>query len=153
MDSKDSSLSSSSSSSMAGGRDAEEDGVLSGAAGLAKDASVAFHSGKFAECVDLLNHFFQKKETDPKVTLCVFPKSFEYLNCYFFCYCAFFFGVGGWCGVVVWCGVVWVGDLHDLCCFLGKCILSQSNKEMVYVCAHLMQFYRLLVIQYKNCEF
>ena len=94
MDSKDSSLSSSSSSSMAGGRDAEEDGVLSGAAGLAKDASVAFHSGKFAECVDLLNHLFQKKETDPKVTLCVFvcffPKSFDYLNCGNFC-CYFLF--------------------------------------------------------------
>ncbi|XP_057514974.1 uncharacterized protein LOC130796614 [Actinidia eriantha] len=65
MDSKDSSLSSS--SSMAGSRDAEEDGVLPAAAVLAKDASVAFHSGKFAECVDLLNQLLQKKETDPKV--------------------------------------------------------------------------------------
>ncbi|GFS40785.1 hypothetical protein Acr_00g0070530 [Actinidia rufa] len=65
MDSKDSSLSSS--SSMAGSRDAEEGGVLPAAAALAKDASVAFHSGKFAECVDLLNQLLQKKETDPKI--------------------------------------------------------------------------------------
>lgn len=64
MDSKDSSSFSSSSSLAAN----EDDGVLSAAAaGLARDASVAFHSGKFSECVDLLNQLLQKKENDPKV--------------------------------------------------------------------------------------
>lgn len=65
MDSKDSSSFSSSSSLTAN----EDDGVLSAAAaGLARDASVAFHSGKFSECVDLLNQLLQKKENDPKVS-------------------------------------------------------------------------------------
>lgn len=63
MDSKDSSSFSSSSSLTTN----EDDGVLS-AAGLARDASVAFHSGKFSECVDLLNQLLQKKENDPKVS-------------------------------------------------------------------------------------
>ncbi|KAE9462689.1 hypothetical protein C3L33_05410, partial [Rhododendron williamsianum] len=63
MDSKDSSPFSSSSSSI------EEDGALSAlAAGLARDASIAFHSGRFLECVDLLNQLLQKKDNDPKVT-------------------------------------------------------------------------------------
>ncbi|KAG5564360.1 hypothetical protein RHGRI_000528 [Rhododendron griersonianum] len=62
MDSKDSSPFSSSSSSI------EEDGALSAlAAGLARDASIAFHSGRFLECVDLLNQLLQKKDNDPKV--------------------------------------------------------------------------------------
>ncbi|KAL6974130.1 hypothetical protein U1Q18_028313 [Sarracenia purpurea var. burkii] len=68
MDSKD--LVSSSSFSVAGNRDAssvEDDGVLSAAAALAKDAAVAFHSGKFAECVDVLDQLLQKKENDLKV--------------------------------------------------------------------------------------
>lgn len=63
MDSKDSSPFSSSSSSI------EDDGALSAlAAGLARDASIAFHSGRFLECVDLLNQLLQKKDNDPKVT-------------------------------------------------------------------------------------
>ncbi|KAI8570687.1 hypothetical protein RHMOL_Rhmol01G0055100 [Rhododendron molle] len=62
MDSKDSSPFSSSSSSI------EDDGALSAlAAGLARDASIAFHSGRFSECVDLLNQLLQKKDNDPKV--------------------------------------------------------------------------------------
>ncbi|KAH7855953.1 hypothetical protein Vadar_030954 [Vaccinium darrowii] len=42
------------------------DGVLSAAA-AAKDASVAFHSDKFAECIDVLNQLFRRRNDDPKV--------------------------------------------------------------------------------------
>ncbi|CAL5438911.1 unnamed protein product [Camellia sinensis] len=56
MDSKDSSSSSSPS--------AEDETVLSATAGL---ASLAFHSGKFSECVDILNQLLQNKGDDPKV--------------------------------------------------------------------------------------
>ncbi|GMP60188.1 hypothetical protein CsSME_00023167 [Camellia sinensis var. sinensis] len=64
MDSKDSSSNSIVAASSAA---AEDDGVLSATAGLAKDASVAFHSGKFLECVDLLNQLLQIKDDDPKI--------------------------------------------------------------------------------------
>ncbi|XP_059635153.1 uncharacterized protein LOC132277330 [Cornus florida] len=66
MDSRDSS----SSSSAAANRDASSpdgDCVLSVTAALAKDAGSLFHSGKFAECVDVLNQLLQKKEDDPKI--------------------------------------------------------------------------------------
>uniref|UniRef100_A0A5B6ZS72 Putative CCR4-NOT transcription complex subunit 10 n=1 Tax=Davidia involucrata TaxID=16924 RepID=A0A5B6ZS72_DAVIN len=66
MDSRDSS----SSSSMAANREAssaDDDGVLSVTAGIAKEASLLFHSGKFAECIDMLNQLLQKKEDDPKI--------------------------------------------------------------------------------------
>ena len=65
MDSKDSP--SSSSALVVANRDAppaEDDVVLSV---VARDAGAAFHSGKFAECMDLLNQLLQKKEDDPKV--------------------------------------------------------------------------------------
>ncbi|KAA8522988.1 hypothetical protein F0562_009411 [Nyssa sinensis] len=62
MDSRDS-------SSMAANREAssaDDDIILSVTAGLAKEASLLFHSGKFAECIDVLNQLLQKKEDDPK---------------------------------------------------------------------------------------
>ncbi|KAL3840756.1 hypothetical protein ACJIZ3_025347 [Penstemon smallii] len=46
---------------------AEDDGSLSVAAGLAKEAAVFFQSGKFSECLRILNQLLQKKEGDPKV--------------------------------------------------------------------------------------
>ncbi|KAK6941696.1 hypothetical protein RJ641_027073 [Dillenia turbinata] len=45
----------------------DDDGLLSLTAGLAKDAALLFQSGKFGECVDVLNQLLQKKEDDPKV--------------------------------------------------------------------------------------
>ncbi|XAR66864.1 hypothetical protein NMG60_11013227 [Bertholletia excelsa] len=63
-------LKDSSSSSVATNRDAspvEDDGAQSAAVELATNASVAFHSGKFSECIDVLNQLLQKKENDPKV--------------------------------------------------------------------------------------
>ncbi|XP_068464382.1 uncharacterized protein [Phaseolus vulgaris] len=69
MESRD--LSSSSPSSTAN-RDASsgtetEDGVFTVAVALAKDAALHFQSGKFAECVEVLNQLLQKKQDDPKV--------------------------------------------------------------------------------------
>lgn len=62
---------SSSSSSAAANRDgpspAEDDAVLSFAAALSKDAVLHFQSGKFAECVEVLNQLLLKKPDDPKV--------------------------------------------------------------------------------------
>ncbi|GMY35807.1 CCR4-NOT transcription complex subunit 10 [Fagus crenata] len=45
----------------------EDDAVLSVAAALAKDAALHFQSAKFAECVEVLNQLFLKKQDDPKV--------------------------------------------------------------------------------------
>ncbi|XP_047337648.1 CCR4-NOT transcription complex subunit 10-like [Impatiens glandulifera] len=45
----------------------EDEGIMSVAAVLAKDASFSFHSGKFAECIDALNQLLQRKEDDLKV--------------------------------------------------------------------------------------
>lgn len=45
---------------------AEDDGAVL-AEGLAKEAAVLFQSGKFAECLRILNQLLQKKEDDPKV--------------------------------------------------------------------------------------
>ncbi|KAJ1378942.1 Tetratricopeptide-like helical domain superfamily [Sesbania bispinosa] len=64
-------LSSSSPSSTAN-RDASsgtdgDDGVFTVTVALAKDAALHFQSGKFAECVEVLNQLFQKKQNDPKV--------------------------------------------------------------------------------------
>jgi hypothetical protein len=47
----------------------EDDAVLSVAAALAKDAALHFQSAKFAECVEVLNQLFLKKQDDPKVTI------------------------------------------------------------------------------------
>jgi len=46
---------------------ADDDGVLSVTALLAKEASVLFQSEKFAECVEVLYRLLQKKEGDLKV--------------------------------------------------------------------------------------
>lgn len=48
----------------------EDDGHLSVAAALAKDAAALFQSRRYAECVEVLNQLLQKKEDDPKVGLC-----------------------------------------------------------------------------------
>ncbi|OMO81229.1 Tetratricopeptide TPR-1 [Corchorus capsularis] len=64
MDSRD--LSSSSAPNR-DGTSGDDDGVLSVAAALAKDAALYFQSKKFAECVDILNQLKPKKEDDPKV--------------------------------------------------------------------------------------
>ncbi|XP_057968506.1 uncharacterized protein LOC131157997 [Malania oleifera] len=64
MDSRDSS---SLTAASRDGSPADEEGVLSVAAALAKDAGLLFQSRKFAECVDVLNQLLQKKEDDPKV--------------------------------------------------------------------------------------
>lgn len=45
----------------------EDDGHLSVAAALAKDAAALFQSRRYAECVEVLNQLLQKKEDDPKV--------------------------------------------------------------------------------------
>ncbi|XP_031479439.1 uncharacterized protein LOC116250140 isoform X1 [Nymphaea colorata] len=45
----------------------EEDGILSTASGMAKEAALLFQSHRYQECVDVLNQIFQKKEDDPKV--------------------------------------------------------------------------------------
>ncbi|CAJ1944628.1 unnamed protein product [Sphenostylis stenocarpa] len=44
-----------------------EDGVFTVAVALAKDAALHFQSGRFAECVEVLNQLLQKKQDDPKV--------------------------------------------------------------------------------------
>ncbi|XP_028188583.1 CCR4-NOT transcription complex subunit 10-like isoform X1 [Glycine soja] len=44
-----------------------EDGVFTVVVALAKDAALHFQSGKFAECVEVLNQLLQKKQDDPKV--------------------------------------------------------------------------------------
>ncbi|KAL1335084.1 hypothetical protein HN51_064044 [Arachis hypogaea] len=64
--------SSTSPSSTAANRDASsvtdaDDAVFTVAVALAKDAALHFQSGKFAECVDVLNQLLQKKQDDPKV--------------------------------------------------------------------------------------
>ncbi|KAL5985748.1 hypothetical protein ACLOJK_027735 [Asimina triloba] len=67
MDARDSS----SSSSAAGpgtARD-EEDGHLSAAAALAKDAALFFQSRRYTECLDVLHQLLEKKEDDPKASL------------------------------------------------------------------------------------
>lgn len=55
----------------AGGNDgpANEDGPLSDAERLAKEAAVLFQSRHFSECIDILNQLLQKKGDDPKVWL------------------------------------------------------------------------------------
>ncbi|KAG2718835.1 hypothetical protein I3760_03G239200 [Carya illinoinensis] len=45
----------------------DDDAVLSVAAALAKDAALHFQTGKFSECVEVLNQLLLKKENDPKV--------------------------------------------------------------------------------------
>ncbi|XP_022749643.1 CCR4-NOT transcription complex subunit 10-like isoform X2 [Durio zibethinus] len=64
MDSRDSS---SSSAPNRDGTAGDDDGVLSVTSALAKDAALHFQSGKFVECVDILNQLKPKKEDDPKV--------------------------------------------------------------------------------------
>ncbi|KAK2644915.1 hypothetical protein Ddye_020110 [Dipteronia dyeriana] len=63
MDSRDSTQSMAANSS--GGDD--DGGLLSVTASLAKEASLYFQSGKFDECLDLLNQLLEKKPDDPKV--------------------------------------------------------------------------------------
>lgn len=52
----------------------EEDSTLSFVAGLAKDAAILFQSGKFLDCLRVLNQLLQKKADDPKV---IFVKYFS----------------------------------------------------------------------------
>ncbi|MED6191341.1 hypothetical protein PIB30_115436, partial [Stylosanthes scabra] len=64
--------SSTSPSSTAANRDASsvtdaDDAVFTVTVALAKDAALHFQSGKFADCVDVLNQLLQKKQDDPKV--------------------------------------------------------------------------------------
>ncbi|KAF3777231.1 hypothetical protein EJ110_NYTH46225 [Nymphaea thermarum] len=40
----------------------EEDGILSTASGMAKEAALLFQSHRYQECVDVLNQIFHKKE-------------------------------------------------------------------------------------------
>ncbi|PIN01228.1 TPR repeat-containing protein [Handroanthus impetiginosus] len=49
------------------GATGEDDGALSVAAGLAKEAALLFQAGKFVDCLRILNQLLQKKEGDPKV--------------------------------------------------------------------------------------
>ncbi|XP_042498353.1 CCR4-NOT transcription complex subunit 10-like [Macadamia integrifolia] len=49
------------------GSSADEDGLLSVTAGLAKEAALLFQSRRYTECIDVLNQLLQKKEDDPKV--------------------------------------------------------------------------------------
>ncbi|KAK9697956.1 hypothetical protein RND81_08G072600 [Saponaria officinalis] len=68
MDSRDSLLLSSSLSvERERGGSVDEDGVVSAAATLAKDASMLFQSEKFGECAEVLNQLLQKTEGDPKI--------------------------------------------------------------------------------------
>uniref|UniRef100_A0A0A9CFH9 CCR4-NOT transcription complex subunit 10 n=1 Tax=Arundo donax TaxID=35708 RepID=A0A0A9CFH9_ARUDO len=46
---------------------AEEDGMLSATAAMAKDAAVLFQSRRYAECAEVLAQLLVKKEGDPKV--------------------------------------------------------------------------------------
>ncbi|KAG1327921.1 CCR4-NOT transcription complex subunit 10 [Cocos nucifera] len=61
--------SASSVSPAAGGKDglANEEGPLSDAEELAKEAAALFQSRRFSECIDVLNQLLQKKGEDPKV--------------------------------------------------------------------------------------
>lgn len=45
----------------------EDDSALLVAAGLAKEAAILYQSGKFLDCLRILNQLLQKKENDPKV--------------------------------------------------------------------------------------
>ncbi|KAG4930127.1 hypothetical protein JHK82_047194 [Glycine max] len=54
-----------------------EDGVFTVAVALAKDAALHFQSGKFAECVEVLNQLLQKKQGDPKVVKFASPFSVD----------------------------------------------------------------------------
>lgn len=74
-------LSSSTTPSSTANRDASsatdaDDGVLTVTVALAKDAALHFQSGKFAECVEVLNQLSQKKQQDPKVIV-PFPFSID----------------------------------------------------------------------------
>lgn len=46
---------------------AEEDGMLSATAAMARDAAVLFQSRRYAECAEVLAQLLLKKEDDPKV--------------------------------------------------------------------------------------
>ncbi|KAK3132509.1 hypothetical protein QOZ80_6AG0523130 [Eleusine coracana subsp. coracana] len=46
---------------------AEEDGMLSATAAMARDAAVLFQSRRYAECAEVLEQLLLKKEGDPKV--------------------------------------------------------------------------------------
>ncbi|XP_062078136.1 uncharacterized protein LOC133782775 isoform X2 [Humulus lupulus] len=67
MEARESSSSASAVANRDGTSSAEDDAVLSVAAALSKDAALHFQSGKFAECVDVLNQLLLKKPNDPKV--------------------------------------------------------------------------------------
>lgn len=70
------------SSSAALAATAEDEVALSVASGLAKEAALLFQSGKFKDCIRVLNQLLLNKEGDPKVngflSLCI------YLNSTFF---------------------------------------------------------------------
>ncbi|KAG6471123.1 CCR4-NOT transcription complex subunit 10-like isoform X1 [Zingiber officinale] len=69
MEVKDSSDSSSATTALAGSKDglANDEGNLSDAEGLAKEAAFLFQNRRFEECVDVLNHLLEKKKGDAKV--------------------------------------------------------------------------------------
>ncbi|XP_048332822.2 uncharacterized protein LOC107428242 isoform X1 [Ziziphus jujuba] len=67
MDARDSSASSSTAANRDGTSSTEDDAVLSIVTTLAKDAALHFQSGKFSECVEVLNQLLHKKQDDPKV--------------------------------------------------------------------------------------
>lgn len=52
--------------------DTTDDAGFSVYVALAKDAALHFQSGKFTECVEVLNQLLQKKQDDPKVTIFTF---------------------------------------------------------------------------------
>lgn len=66
MDSRDSTQ------STAPNNSGDEDGVLSVTASLAKEAALCFQSGKFGDCLGLLNQLLEKKPADPKVISMVY---------------------------------------------------------------------------------
>lgn len=82
MEAKDSSDSSSAASALAGSKDglANDEGNLSDADGLAKEAAFLFQNRRFQECVDVLNQLLEKKKGDAKVRLIIFFMILRFCN-------------------------------------------------------------------------
>jgi hypothetical protein len=68
---------------------AEEDGMLSATAAMARDAAVQFQSRRYAECAEVLAQLLLKKEGDLKVR----DSSSA------FCFCFAFLRLGTRCGL------------------------------------------------------
>lgn len=49
----------------------EDDGALSVAAALAKEAALLFQAGKYLDCLGILGQLMRKKGDDPKVILLI----------------------------------------------------------------------------------